>query len=338
MRYVLTFCLSLALLPSSASPEVDWASAVDSAAKAVNFRGVVLVQTGGQIVLSKAFSGTTTPESSETRYWIASMSKSVTATVVFRLQEEGSLSIHSTIDTFFPDAPADKRSITVEQLLIHTSGLPDSYIMDGIVDSTEAAKRILALPLTHPPGQKFQYTNAGYSLLAIISQIAGRVPYDQLLRREVFEPAGMASTSLWPNCTGRLPVQPLSQPPQAAALRENWGFKGPDGICSNTTDLAKFMTALISGKILGPESLGEMWLGRTPIKDGLAAAGWFITKSSAGSNVIWTRGADDYGHNAIMQYYSDKNIILIALSSHQDPSGPLLSRILTTRLEDDLHL
>jgi CubicO group peptidase (beta-lactamase class C family) len=325
-------CVSL---PGQENP--SWQSAVETSVREVGFHGAILVQSRGQIVLNKAFGGTPQQANPETRYWIASISKSFTATLILRLEERGALKRSDTLEKYFPEAPPDKKRITIEQLLTHTSGLPNKYISEGIIDRAEAVKRILALPLSHRPEEAFGYTNDGYSLLAAIAEVAAKARFPDLMKLEIFEPAGMTNSGLWPACPGPLPVLPLSVtlPPQMN--RENWGYWGPDGVCSTTADLAKWMNALLGGKILAPASLQAMWKGEVGISDGEAAAGWFLSVSAEGSRVIYTRGTD-HGHNSIVKYYPDKELIVISLSSSKDPEGPLLARILISALEKKLKL
>ncbi len=325
--------LVIALLLS----QPDWRQTTEAAARELAFHGAVLVQSHGQVVVDKALGDAPNQANRETRYWIASISKSFTATLIFRLQELGVLKLGDPVAKFFPDAPADKQAITIEQLLQHTSGLPNKYASDGVVIRTEAVKRILQQPLVHPPGKEFGYTNDGYSLLAAVAEVAGGKSYPQLLERHILDPAGMKSSGLWPVCPGRTPVLPLSEKLPSKMNRENWGYKGPDGICSTTADLAKFMNALIAGKILGKASLQAMWKEKVPIRDGHAAAGWFRSISATGSKIVWTRGTD-HGHNSIINYYPEKDLILISLSSSKDPEGPLLARMLVNKLEEKLGL
>lgn len=314
----------------------DWPQAIDAAAHDLGFHGVILVQSHDQIIVNKAFGNAPEQANSNTRYWIASISKSFTATLIFRLQEQGALKLQDTLEKFFPDVPADKKGITVDELLTHTSGLPNKYASEGVVDRVEAVKRILRLPLMHTPGQEFKYTNDGYSLLGAITEVAGKKSYSQQLKNYIFQPTGMTNSGLWPVCPGS-PVLPLSVTLPLAMNRENWGFKGPDGVCSTTADLAKFMNALRSGKILRSDSSQAMWSGKVPISDGYATAGWFRSTSATGSQIIYTRGTD-HGHNAIIKYYPQQNLLLISLSSSKDPDGPLLARILVNRLEEELKL
>ena len=147
----------------------------------------------------------------------------------------------------------------------------------------------------------------------------------------------MKDSGLWPVCPGKKPVMPLSTKLAAEMIRPNWGYKGPDGICSTTADLARFMIALLKGKILRPASIEAMWAGAVQVRVGRAASGWFLQTSPAGSPIIMTRGTD-HGHNSIIKYYPQRRLVLIALSSSKDPDGPLLARELVDRVEQNLQL
>jgi CubicO group peptidase (beta-lactamase class C family) len=333
--------LLVAVLPAytAAGPENNnaWESAVQSSVQEVAFHGVVLIEKDYNVVLNEAVSTSDFPVTSETRYWIASISKSFTAVLIFRLRDEGVLSLQDRLSKFFPDAPADKRNITIAQLLSHTSGLPNKYASEGISDRTEAAKRILALPLGQPPGKSFDYTNDGYSLLGIIASIAAHADYGDLIARKIFTPAGMTSSGLWPTCNGSKPVLSLPVKLPSKHLRANWGYKGPDGICSTASDLAMFMDALRQAKVLQPNTVQAMWAPVASVSIGFATSGWFRGTTPTGTEVIITRGTD-HGHNSIIKYYPKKDLIFIALSSSKDPDGPLLARQLLDKLEMHLGL
>jgi CubicO group peptidase (beta-lactamase class C family) len=240
----------------------SWHAQVSNAIREVGFHGVIRIEERGRVVVSEGVGENGERLDEGTRYWIASISKSFTATLIFRLAQEGAPRMSDSLAMFFPDAPADKRSITIEQLLTHTSGLPNKYAAEGIVDRDEAARRILDLPLRHAPGEAFGYTNDGYSLLAVIAEIEGKAPFGELLERKILGPARMRDTGLWPSAPGRKAILPLSVtlPPEKA--RENWGYKGPEGICSNAAGLASWMHALLDGKILEADTLQAMWRDR----------------------------------------------------------------------------
>ena len=327
--------LILAAATITFAADDHWKTEVEKSVRDVNFHGVILIQDSGRTVFQQGFGEAGATESADTRYWIASISKSFTATLIFRLEERGALKRSDTLDKFFPDAPADKKSITIQQLLTHTSGLPNKYASEGVVDRAEAVRTILALPLLQEPGKSFKYTNDGYSLLAAIAEVAAKTPFRKLLEQEIFRPAQMTNSGLWPTCPGAAPVLPLSEMPPQAMQRENWGYKGPDGICSDTEDLARWMNALIAGKFLRRETLEEMWKPQTRAGEDEVASGWFGSTSAAGTRIVWTRGTD-HGHNSILKYYPTRKLLVVSLSSSKDPDGPLLARLLVNGLEKRL--
>jgi CubicO group peptidase (beta-lactamase class C family) len=127
------------------------------------------------------------------------------------------------------------------------------------------------------------------------------------MQREVLDRAGLRHTGFWPRCFRGARVAPLSRPPRGARARENWGFKGSDGICSTAADLAAFMRAVASGRVTAhPELLFER---KVALVDGFAGRGFFISRNGT----VWTRGTEDYGHNGVVKLLPD-GTVLVALS------------------------
>ena len=259
----------------------------DAAAESLHYHGVVRVD--------DAQRGYGVPP--DTTFWVASISKSFTAALVVRLADLGKLRLGDQV------LGSD---LTWDELLTHTSGLPGStYVAEGVADRDEAARLILALP--RGPKGKFVYTSDGYSLLAIACERAGGAPFFELLRREVLERAGLRHTGFWPGCLPGARVAAMARPPVGAMARENWGFKGGEGICSTAEDLALFMRALATGKVVDrPQDLFE---GRVAISDGKAGRGFFVSKAGT----IWTRGTEDYGHNGVVRLLPN-GVLIVALS------------------------
>src|SRR4051812_22368241 len=206
-------------------------SVADRAAEELHFHGVVRIERGDEreqrgYGLSPA-----------TAFWVASISKSFTAVLVARLAELGKLRLE--------DRVLDS-DLTFDELLTHTSGLPrTTYVAEGIADDGEAARKILALP--RGPKGKFAYTSDGYTLLAIAAEKAGGAPFFDLVQREVLDRAGLRHTGFWPRCFPGARIARLSRPPRGARAKENWGFKGAEGICSTAEDLAQFARTLQAG-------------------------------------------------------------------------------------------
>ena len=265
-------------------------SLAEDAARQTQFHGVIRIERDAE-QLERGYQ-----LAPATAFWVASIAKSFTAVLVLRLVDAGKL----TLDTAVPGT-----DLTVDELLTHTSGLRHTYVAEGIRDAAEAERQILAQP--RGPKGKFSYTSDGYTLLAIVAEKAGGAPFFDLLQREVLDRAGLRHSGFWPRCFPGARLAKLTRPPRGARARENWGFKGGEGICSPAADLARFMRALASGRIVDrPERLFEK---RIPISDGFAGRGFFISRNGT----IWTRGTEDYGHNGVVKLLADGTLI-VALS------------------------
>lgn len=136
----------------------------------------------------------------ETRYDMASLSKVLGPTMIaLRLIEEGKLSLYDTIGTFFPDAPEDKRGITVFQLMTHTAGFNPAFWLDQLAESPEDALRVLLeQPLDNPPGGAPSYSCMGYITLGKMLEKLGGKPLNVLADEMVFGPLGMKNTGYCP--------------------------------------------------------------------------------------------------------------------------------------------
>jgi CubicO group peptidase (beta-lactamase class C family) len=138
------------------------------------------------------------PVTPETMFQSGSLGKQFTAAGIMLLVQDGRLALTDSVTTFFPDAPASWKPITVRHLLTHTSGIPDytdstfDYRRDYTED--ELARMAYALKLEFPAGSRWNYSNTGYVLLGIIiHKVTGQF-YGDVLAARVFTPAGMQTT------------------------------------------------------------------------------------------------------------------------------------------------
>ncbi len=307
------------------------ARVADEAAASIGFRGVVRVERGGRVLVEKGWGG----RDPATAFWVASVSKSFTAVLVLRLQEEGKLRLQDPVSRYLPDVPESAAAITVDELLTHTSGLPrGTYEAEGIADAAEAARRILALP--RGPRGRFAYTNDGYALLAIVAERAGGAPFQDLLRTEVLDRAELSRTGFWPACVKGVRVASLPEPPAGDRAGESWGFKGPEGICATAGDLARFVRALERGKLVSQTSLDLLWAEAVPTSAGFAGRGFFVSRTAGGERVVWTRGTEERGHNAVAEWFPGSRVVVVALSDVPEPAAdvPAPSRALAELLEE----
>ncbi|RYZ80884.1 MAG: class A beta-lactamase-related serine hydrolase [Proteobacteria bacterium] len=159
------------------------------------------------------------PVTSETVIRIGSLSKQFFTTAILKLQEDGKLSIEDPVHKFFPDAPETWRPIQIKHLMSHTSGLKregPAYNNNIIQPDLVIIKSAYALPLDFKTGEKYQYCNLGYYMLAeIIKQVSGK-PWQDYIKEKLFVPAGMNNsgmTDYYPIIPNRATVRILTRKP-----------------------------------------------------------------------------------------------------------------------------
>ena len=136
---------------------------------------------------------------SETVIRLGSVSKQFFTTAILKLMEEGKLSINDSVHKFFPDAPEAWKPIQIKHLMSHTSGLTregPAYNNSVIQPDRVIIKSAYSLPLEFKTGEKYQYSNVGYYMLAeIISQVS-RMPWQNYIHEKLFVPAGMKNSRM----------------------------------------------------------------------------------------------------------------------------------------------
>lgn len=159
-------------------------------------------------VLARAFVGEAPlpggqPVDGHTRYDMASLSKVIGPTMIaLRAIEDGTLRLTDRVADFFPDAPDDKRAITIFMLMTHAGGFHPDFRLDRLLkDPKDAVRCILEHPLQERPGVRPIYSCIGYILLAKILETRFGKPLDVLARERVFDPLGMEETGYCPDPT-----------------------------------------------------------------------------------------------------------------------------------------
>jgi len=139
------------------------------------------------------------PVTTETVIRLGSLSKQFFTTAILKLQEEGKLNIEDSVHKFFPDAPETWKPIQLKHLMSHTSGLKregPAYDNSIIQPDLVIIRSAYPLPLDFKTGEKYQYCNLGYYMLAeIIKQVSGK-PWQDYIREKLFIPAGMKNTGM----------------------------------------------------------------------------------------------------------------------------------------------
>ena len=282
--------------------DVDAVAAVEE-----NGGVVVLLLQDGQV--SSAAAGTANPAGDQlgmdSAFNIASVTKTYTAAVVYRLEDQDLVSTAEPLSTYLPSSGFGDH-VTLDALLSHTSGIPDyadnpDYLADVLADPdrvfTPAELLDYAASLPSTPVGAFDYSNTGFVLLGqMIEQVTGQ-PLPAVMSEEIFDPLGLTRTtvvdppgfrpdlvSAWadPEALGLPPMSDLPVLPFPAALS---GCQADCGIVTTAEELQTFFDALFDGAIVSEGALARMM---QPGPDPSEARGLSIYEDSDGHKT--------YGH------------------------------------------
>jgi D-alanyl-D-alanine carboxypeptidase len=299
------------------------------------------------------------PVEDDTEFAIASITKTFIAALIMQLAEEGSVDLDAPFGTYFADAPR-KNTVTVRQLLSHTSGIYNFWENPRYGDVSSAwwerpnagglesrehewtYEEMMGLVRDgyFKPGKDFHYSNTNYVILGKVAEAVAGQPLHKQLRQRFFKPLGMEHTV----------YQPAEKPPSDAAHGHwDWGGGYTDhtrdsdyvpfmaavsvagsagAIASTAGDLSIWADALYGGKLLSAESLRQMTTFLTPGTYGL------------GTDVAVFAGHRGHGHRggirgyeSSMWYFPDSGVTVVLLSNQGNwitdvPMGRLVKAVL----------
>ena len=287
-----------------------------------SFSGVVLLASEKKVLIHQAFCPQRGKITTDSQFWVGSVSKNFCAAAIVKLQHQKKLSVNNSIDKFFKDVPKDKKTITIHQLLTHSSGIRQNYAADGVVDRQKAIAAILKRPLASQPGTKYLYSNDGYNLLAAIVEIVSKQPFEDFVAEQLLQPAGMKQSGFWGEATNP------SKPKIASTTKErisfdgkaNWGFRGATGMRCSANDLFLWSQALSQYKVMPKDCVEQLFKPHIKISETRAYGyGWQCSKSRRGTNVRGHTGVDDgVGHFAAIYRFEDEGLTLIFLSNSSE--------------------
>src|SRR6185437_1367087 len=134
------------------------------------------------------------PMRTDDLFWIASMSKPVTAVAVGILVDDGKLKFDDPVAKYLPEFGGSHRAVTLRHLLTHTSGVGEMMQRDGHWTLAETSRKIAAQPLLFQPGARWSYSTAGFDVLGRVVEVVSGMPFDEFLQKRVFTPLGMKNT------------------------------------------------------------------------------------------------------------------------------------------------
>jgi len=303
-----------------------------SANVSIGLSGTLLVARGENVLLSKGYGFAdkqkNIPNTPETVFDIGSNSKQFTAAAILKLVDQSKLKLTDTLGSLFDDAAADKKAITIHQLLTHTSGLQEYSGRDSESLSLDSfLERVFKSELLYAPGEKFEYSNVGYSLLAAIIERTSGTDYEAFLAEQLFEPAGMKHTGyLLPDWSGQQLAlgyhRGFNEMGTTIARYKqvgvSWNLMGNGGINSTAEDLYRWFRAVQGGKILSPSSR-DLFYAPHAVRNSESrwryGYGWLVSESNRNTRVLAHNGANGVYWSSLY-WYPDENVTLIYSSNY----------------------
>jgi len=246
--------------------------------------GAIGIVQKGELVYSKAFGLASleylVPNTTGTRFNIASISKQFTAMAIVKLQLEGKLSVDDDIRKYLTELPDFGHTVTFRHMLHHTSGMRSLHMMLALAgwrgDDSRTNEDLLRFmkkqqELNFVPGAEYMYCNTGYILMAIVVEKLTGVNFADYMKKEIFVPLGMYETYVEDRYNRVVPNNATSY--QGTATREfereveYWGYTGSGNIHSTTDNLLNWFRYFYLPPE-GWEKAFEMMLTVDPFNDG----------------------------------------------------------------------
>jgi len=305
------------------------------------FSGAISVVKNGEIIINKGYGEANkdakTLNNPNTIFDIGSNTKQFTATAILKLAELGKLKLTDPLSTFFENLPIKKQNITIHQLLTHTAGFSESIGRDysafgklSEISQKDFFEKLFVSKLLSEPGEKYSYSNTGYSILGRIIELASAQPYEAFLNEHLFTPAGMLQTGyLLPKWDTKQMAHgynrnimetesTITYYKEAGDI--NWHLKGNGGVNSTQNDMLLWHKALKTNIILTTESFKKLTTPY-PYTSSLNSTssygyGWGVKKSEKNSKRITHNGSNGTFAHTIIWYPKEDIYIVYATNAN----------------------
>lgn len=292
---------------------------------------VVFVARKGQVIYEKAYGSANleqqVPLKPDMVFRIGSISKQFTAIAILQLVEQGRLQLSDSVQQYLKDFPSKGHTITIEQLLTHTAGLPDymqidhpdHFIMRHDVSPQFIIDHFKQAPLQFTPGTRFAYSNSGYVLLAnIVEKVSGK-PYHDYLQKEVLKKAGLEHT-YYAKEEAVVPGRVNGYTRDAGYYQNTYyqtlsiGY-GAGDLLSTAQDLYKWTAALWAYKLVKKETLDKAFTAHR-LPNGQSTGygyGWYVN-DRFGTRCIKHEGSVS-GFISSETYFPDQDLFIATLTN-----------------------
>ncbi|MEO7983695.1 MAG: serine hydrolase, partial [Bacteroidota bacterium] len=309
------------------------------------FSGSVLVVKDGKVILSKGYGYANKQlafqNTPQTAFYIASVSKPITALGIMKLVEEQKINLNDAVTKYFSSVPENKKDITIEMLLTHTSGLDHTYSCDNIADRSEAVKTILnETPLVASTGAKYKYSGDNYTLLAAIIEIASGETFENFISKNILQPAGINHPAFTGNIQ-KTKMDDLASPSESSTYKSlknieaTWGRKGRAGMILSVEDLYKLDKAFTANKMFQANVTKDIL---SPKINNSAREnygyGFSLSTTTRNTRVFGHSGDDDgVGHNVDYLDFPDEGVKLFIASNSGMYSGTSWTAVISSLLQ-----
>ena len=360
MRLIFFFFGFIPLFATGQMKQVDSLFALEKDPIAIGFSGVVLIAENEKPIYHKAFGyrqfELQIPLQTSDIFELASVSKQFTAMIIMMLKEKGKLNYDDLLEKYI-EIPY--KGISIRHLLTHTSGLPDyQEIMDKYWDKTKVAGNPDCIEYLNKyaptkrfePGEKYEYSNTGYLLLASVAEKASGKDFIDMCRKWIFKKLKMKSTNIRTLeqkkatknfAIGHIYVEERNKYVRADSFPSSdytiWlgNRKGPGRISSTASDLLKWDNALYTEKLINQLTLKDAF---TPMKlnnDSVSnyGFGWSLRADSIFGKIVSHDGSNP-GYKTQIIRYIDKKRTIIVLNNNASREFDLIVRQLEAVLRN----
>ena len=317
-----------------------------------DFNGVISVKKENEIILQKAYGyadiANKIPNEIDTKFATASAGKVFVATGILQLIQNDKLAFNDTIGNILDfDLKSIDKNITIEQLLNHTSGIPDYFdesIMDEYADlwqdtpnyrirkSMDLVPLFIDKPMMYKPGEKFQYNNTGFVVLGLIIEKIEKIFFDEYLHKNIFEPCGMVNTGYYEldrlpgKCANSYIFDDLRKEFYTNIYSVDVKGTGAGGAFTTIFDIDSFWNNLLNGKVLSNLFLSKMFSVQSNDENNYYGYGIWLEKIAENTYEPWFQGSDP-GVSFISSYNRNKNISITIISNLGDNVWKINKRI-----------
>jgi CubicO group peptidase (beta-lactamase class C family) len=303
------------------------------------FMGSVLVANQGEVVHSAGYGMADlehdVPNIPQTKFRIGSLTKQFTAAAILHLQDAGLLSVDDAVSAYLPEFPEGGR-LTIENLLAHTSGIPNYTSFPDYLETLREPTTLEALtarfagqPLLFEPGTQFSYSNSNYVLLTrIIEEVSGQ-SYSDYLRQNLFDPLGLADTGydryeaiLEHRAEGYVWTGDVYE---HAAFIDTTIPTGAGALYSTALDLHSWVQALDQGAVLSDMAREALFTPVIEIGGGDSYAyGWNVSEIFDQRAIAHSGGVN--GFSSHLLYLPEADLIVVTLANVETAPSPSISR------------